>query len=75
MSIVIPEERAERPQGQPGAIIGGVAVAAVGIVAFLVRIRTRRTDVIPLDVNSVPAALRRDVGLPPAEPVRDWHRF
>ncbi|MGV8838717.1 MAG: hypothetical protein ACWA6X_00280 [Bauldia sp.] len=75
MSVAIQEERAERPQGRPGAVMGVAAVAAVGVVAFLVRLRTRRTDVVDLDVSSVPASLRRDVGLPPAEPVRDWHRF
>ncbi len=75
MSVVISEERVERPQGQPGAVIGGVAVAAVAFVAFIVRIRMRRTDVVELDLSAIPASLRRDVGLPPVEPVKDWPRF
>lgn len=74
MSVVISEEPAE-PQGQSGTVIGGVAVVAVAFVALIVRLRTRRTDVLELDVSALSAHLRRDVGLPPAEPVKDWHRF
>ena len=75
MSVVISEERVERPKGQPGAVLGGVAILGVAFVAFLVRVRTRRVDVLELDASAIPAALRRDVGLPPSEPVKDWQRF
>ncbi|MCW5715068.1 MAG: hypothetical protein KIT43_11200 [Bauldia sp.] len=75
MSVVLSEERAERPKGQPGTVIGGVTVVSVALVAFLVRIRARRIDVLEFDISAVPTSLRKDVGLPPAEPVRDWHRF
>jgi len=75
MSVVISEERVDRPKGQPDAIIGGVAVIGIALVALLVRIRARRADVLELDASAIPANLRRDVGLPPPEPVKDWQRF